>query len=220
MTYALKDGVTFCVACGRHFFLDRSAGRYFTLAPGDAQRFAGLLALEGCERDMAPLTPGLARLLVVSDGGNLQAFCLEAPPRTGMEDHEGVRPAPLLVLRAALSYLLVRWSLRRLSTGRVLEQLARRDPPQDTGCPDDPAVGRLIVLAAAFEQLRPWIRQDQCLALSLAYVRMAHALGRQVRIVFGITPRPFAAHCWVQLGSQVLNDRVARVATFTPIYAQ
>jgi hypothetical protein len=37
------------------------------------------------------------------------------------------------------------------------------------------------------------------------------------RWVFGVQSRPFAAHCWLQLGGVVLNDTVDHVKRYTPI---
>jgi hypothetical protein len=41
--------------------------------------------------------------------------------------------------------------------------------------------------------------------------------GARASIVFGVTGTPFKAHCWVQLGDQLLNDSLDNVTPFTPI---
>ncbi|ATI80841.1 lasso peptide biosynthesis B2 protein [Sphingobium yanoikuyae] len=221
MSYALREEVSFCVACGRHFFFDRGAGRYFALGPGDAQIFARLLSGEEAGQDRlslapGPLTPGLARLMRPGGDGRLEPFRLEDAPRVGTEAHGPVRAGRMLVVRAALSYLEARTELRFRAPAQILRRLARARPAALEHSPDP----RLIALWAAFERLRPWIAKDQCFALSLAYVRMAYTMGCPVTLVFGITPRPFGAHCWVQQGPLVLNDQLGRVMNFTPIYAQ
>jgi hypothetical protein len=35
--------------------------------------------------------------------------------------------------------------------------------------------------------------------------------------VMGVSGRPFAAHCWVQVGDRVVNDTLDHVILFTPI---
>jgi hypothetical protein len=78
---------------------------------------------------------------------------------------------------------------------------------------------RLAELGQAFKWVQGWTGEGQCLALSLGFARLAYALGYPVSIVFAVTPRPFGAHCWVQLGPVVLNDTLNRVEIFTPIHA-
>lgn len=86
-------------------------------------------------------------------------------------------------------------------------------------CPKDVsasvAAGRTI---RAFELSR-LVRTaaDRCLPRSIA---LALSLARrQVRsqVVLGVKLAPFAAHCWVQTGNQVLNDSVEEVLRYRPI---
>lgn len=58
---------------------------------------------------------------------------------------------------------------------------------------------------------------DRCLPRSLALARHALARGWPVDLVMGVHLRPFAAHCWVQAGTDLLNDRLDNVRPFTPI---
>ncbi|NWK94653.1 lasso peptide biosynthesis B2 protein [Sphingobium lactosutens] len=217
MAYVLREGISFCVAGERHFFLDLIADRYFALGAGDERLFSRLTAMDPQARTALPLSPALARLLYERQDGNLAPFMCDAAPMAGMEDHEHARPASILVLRAALSFTVIKLMLRQRTPGQILKQLGRTKPPLEIKHADGEA---LVHLAAAFERVRAWAREDQCLPLSLAYARLAYAMGYRVDIVLGIAPRPFGAHCWVQSGGRVLNDRLARVLNFTPIYAQ
>jgi len=77
---------------------------------------------------------------------------------------------------------------------------------------------RAQALTAIFEGLRLFYpRSYLCLFDSLALI---HFLARQ-RVypdwVFGVNADPFEAHCWVQAGGVLLNDRLERVSGFTPI---
>ena len=59
--------------------------------------------------------------------------------------------------------------------------------------------------------------RDACLPHSLAVAERLIRAGQPAQLVFGVRLGPFAAHCWVQQGSLVVNDRVEIVRTFTPI---
>jgi hypothetical protein len=58
---------------------------------------------------------------------------------------------------------------------------------------------------------------EHCLERGLALVHLLRRAGERAELVFGVTSRPFAAHCWVQQGNLLLGDTVERVRTFTPI---
>lgn len=217
MSYALREGVTFCTAGKRHFFLDRSANRYFGLSASDEQRFCALRAMDAQARADVPLSYALAQILCAGGNAQLIPFTPESLPRRGMEHLAPVRPRLTLVCRAAIAYLLVKRALRRRATSEILKALESGRRAKGTAMPDDRMLGEL---GAAFRRVQVWTSQDQCLPLSLACARMADAMGYRVTIVFGITPRPFGAHCWVQAGDHVINDDLARVEAFTQIYAQ
>jgi transglutaminase superfamily protein len=73
-------------------------------------------------------------------------------------------------------------------------------------------------LVSVFERLRLYYpRSYLCLFDSLALIHFLARFGVFPDWVFGVTADPFEAHCWVQSGNTVLNDRVERVSAFTPI---
>lgn len=58
---------------------------------------------------------------------------------------------------------------------------------------------------------------DHCLPRS---VWAAHCLldrGILPDLIFGVRLNPFSAHCWVQCGETVMNDRLDDVRNYTPI---
>jgi hypothetical protein len=79
-------------------------------------------------------------------------------------------------------------------------------------------IERARSLAAVFDRLR-WFypRSYLCLFDSLALVHFLARFQVYPDWVFGVNADPFEAHCWVQAGSVVLNDTVARISGFTPI---
>lgn len=77
---------------------------------------------------------------------------------------------------------------------------------------------RLLRRALVFRALLPW-SPVQGLCLFQAYW-LSNFLARGDLVadwVFGVTTWPFAAHCWVQSETTVLNDSVERVGRFRPI---
>lgn len=74
-------------------------------------------------------------------------------------------------------------------------------------------------LVAAFAKLRPFFftAKDACLFDALSLSEFLAGYGVFPRWVFGVQSRPFAAHCWLQLGGVVLNDTVDHVKRYTPI---
>jgi hypothetical protein len=72
---------------------------------------------------------------------------------------------------------------------------------------------------ATFAALRPYFftAKDACLFEALALGRFLAPFGLYPHWVFGVQARPFAAHCWLQHGSIVLNDTVEHVSRYSPI---
>jgi hypothetical protein len=79
-------------------------------------------------------------------------------------------------------------------------------------------IERARSLVSVFERLR-WFypRPYLCLFDSLALIHFLARFQVYPDWVFGVSADPFEAHCWVQTGSVVLNDTVARISGFTPI---
>jgi hypothetical protein len=58
---------------------------------------------------------------------------------------------------------------------------------------------------------------DRCLPRSIALGLCLARIDVSCDVIIGVKLGPFAAHCWVQAGDEVLNDSVEEVARFTPI---
>lgn len=108
------------------------------------------------------------------------------------------------------------WSLRRRSIAATLARLRRRRGPPPEQAPEDRR--RLAELVAVFNRLRPlYPHAYRCLFDSLALLGFLTRHGLPPRIVFGVTGDPFQAHCWVQLGTLLINEDDERVRRFAPI---
>lgn len=58
---------------------------------------------------------------------------------------------------------------------------------------------------------------NHCLPRSIALASCLAARGVRSHLVLGVRTLPFAAHCWVQQGTSVLNDSLEEVQRFHPI---
>jgi len=78
---------------------------------------------------------------------------------------------------------------------------------------------RLHHLIGVFSRLRPYFftSKDACLFDALALSEFLAHYRIYPHWVFGVQARPFAAHCWLQLGDLVLNDTVEHVKRYTAI---
>ncbi len=117
------------------------------------------------------------------------------------------------------SALRVSRELRAQSFRVTVESVrARKDRNAGRAGPSDPLRARS--LTSVFDRLRLFYpRSYLCLFDSLALIHFLARFHVFPDWVFGVTADPFEAHCWVQMGSLVLNDTVERVSGFTPIMA-
>jgi hypothetical protein len=74
-------------------------------------------------------------------------------------------------------------------------------------------------LVEQFFKLRVFLftSRSECLFDSLSLLNFLARYGIQADWAFGVQARPFAAHCWVQLGDIVFNDTIEHVSGYTPI---
>jgi len=74
-------------------------------------------------------------------------------------------------------------------------------------------------LVAVFEQMRSLLysAHDRCLIDSFVLSEFLSRYNVFPNWVFGVTVRPFSAHCWLQLGDTVLNGSAELIGSYTPI---
>jgi hypothetical protein len=118
------------------------------------------------------------------------------------------------VAAAIRARLLLKYRTFESVIARVNDRISRsgREPER----PDEARVHELV---ATFAGLRPFFfaAKDACLFDALALSEFLAAYRIYPRWVFGVQARPFAAHCWLQLGGLVLNDTVDHVKRYAPI---
>ena len=99
----------------------------------------------------------------------------------------------------------------------IASLLAALRPSEASAAPagDMAAVRAATLPFLAARRLLP-VRHS-CLLDSIALVRWLAARGLPATLVFGVKLHPFAAHCWVQSGTLLLNDRLETVHRFAPV---
>ncbi|HEX4693592.1 lasso peptide biosynthesis B2 protein [Sphingomonas sp.] len=213
MPLQLRSGLSFCRVGERLVFLDVPGDRYFCLAT-PLERAIARMADDAADAD--PADDAVARLIergiLVASGHPVVPCDLSLDPADSLLDGGAIAETGAAIRAAAnLWASIVRVKRRSLRHNLRAIALRRRaaDPPQARS---------LAQIAAAFDRASGWTSShDRCLPQSLAVARAALSAGHDVRVVLGVSLGPFFAHCWVQQGATVVNDRVDLVRRFTPI---
>jgi hypothetical protein len=59
--------------------------------------------------------------------------------------------------------------------------------------------------------------RDHCLLDTFIFITYLNQFRIYPYWIFGVQADPFSAHCWAQLGNDVLNDRIDHISQYTPI---
>jgi hypothetical protein len=218
MGYRLRRDLTYCEASDRLVFLDLAADRYFCLSHRLEAGFRSIARGNGDAASTGDIAPLLVAGLLEETPGPMSPLPCHLPQaaRTSLLDNPlgSARPLTIGLLTGAIA--LARLTLRIGRFHSTILRLAARKAAIAPGQQIDATA--LCDLATQFERTaRLSQSHDRCLPRSLALAHHATSRGWPVNLVMGVQLRPFAAHCWVQAGSSLLNDRVDTVRPFTPI---
>ncbi len=217
MGYRLRDGVSFCETSGRLLFLDVRRDRYFCLTGPTEDAFRRLVRRQAKHGDAAHLAGCISDgLLLPAGDGMIPEPCVLAMPESSALDAPGHRHPASGIFGAVVRLASSELALRVFRLHGVLRGVARhkaRTPGAVTVTPAMLAAPAQIFHAAAL-LASPL---DRCLPRGIATTHRYLSLGIAVDLVLGVKLQPFAAHCWVQCGPVLLNDRIDTVRTFTPI---
>lgn len=208
---ALLPSLTFCVIEDNAIFLDIAGDRYFRL-PSE-RNAAFVSALAGTAADRKALTAaGLDRF---ADGALVTMPRLSDVTRR-RPDLSHVSFNPLNLIRAIVLQQTTERRLRSPGFASVLGHL--HNQLHTGGLEPFLAQKPALQIVAAFEQGR-LVRSavDRCLPRSIALAHMLGNAGYRTEVIIGVKLRPFAAHCWVQSGSFMLNESAQEAARYTPI---
>lgn len=214
MSYlALKPHVSYALVEGRSVFLDLRRDRYFALGAAAAEVFIRCRSDPSTPVDLAG-SPLLATGLFepAAEPARLEPAPVITPEREAAgTSRAGFRD----VVEAAALLARARRAIRR----EPLERLVRSHlQASENG--GHSSSHEVEMLSLRFRAARGWVPvKPSCLLDSLALCQWLARRSAFARLVIGVKLDPFAAHCWVQLESVVLNDAPDRVARYVPILA-
>ncbi|MGN8001176.1 lasso peptide biosynthesis B2 protein [Sphingomonas sp. 22176] len=217
MSYSLRDGISYCEVGDRLLFLDIVADRYFCLSQivehSFRQMVDGMLPVD--DRHLEGLVS--RGMLIPSARTETPALCAPIPvPSSSILDRPLGPVGWIATSRALASLDSTRLRLRWSGLGRTLSHFkARKTRLAQSGAPAKGKIDKIMAGFAAASRIRS--QRDNCLAQSIAVASRMIELGVSPELVLGVQLGPFCAHCWVQQGDRVINDRVDMVRTFTPI---
>lgn len=128
------------------------------------------------------------------------------PPRVGVTD----------VAAFLAAYARATTSIRLKSIEDIVLGIRARRPSTRGGSADPEQMRSLLL---KFRLIRPFVysSMNKCLLDSYVLVEFLARHDLYPLWVFGVRTRPFAAHCWVQEGSFVLNDTPEHAGHHEPI---
>lgn len=206
-------GLSFGLVDGRPVFMDEREDSYFLLEPEQETQFLDLLSPSARCRQVST---ALRRALDLP--AECQTLSPAQPPAAecSLLDVHGPRPrtrlADILTLWRTLHR--VRRSLKQRPIQSLLDELRTSRQPGNGAPPPDRLIARALRFAAA---RRAVPIAPNCLSDSLALLVWLGPARSAATLVFGVKLDPFAAHCWVQAGVTLLNDRVDEIARFQPV---
>lgn len=212
-----RPGLHYCIVRDHAVFLDVRANRYFALSPALDDAFRS--AVEPTRGNA--LSPSLTDRLIAmdilrpADGRAQPAGLLELPEPAIAFDDRGAKDATIAATAAlAARYFGTLIEVRARPFGRIIESRERKAPERDDASNLALAEPVLAAMRCADRILSP---SRRCLPRSIAIFDALVAAGFRPNLVIGVSHLGFAAHCWLQHGSVVLNDDPDNVRRYAPI---
>jgi hypothetical protein len=203
--------LSFGIVEERAVFMDERTDSYFTLDPvGEDFLHRKLEAAEplgGAEM--------LGLLGVGDEAAEVVRAAYAAPSKSLLDQHSPGCPSATHIIKAAI---LVRSTASHLRTGPIETVLRNAVAVKGHAPARQLQREEMILQAARFLKARRLVPfKRNCLLDSLSLLRWLGIHRSAVALLFGVKLDPFAAHCWVQAGTLVLNDRIETVAAFNPV---
>lgn len=199
-------------AGGDLVILDVRSDRYLCSPAGaDLRLGEGRDALHTDDAELAAELAAAGLLAAAADGG---------PGRRPVRPRRDIPAGPAGLTggdmaAAGVAVLDVQLAYAGRSLASLIETVRRRRAPP----PDGPSDG-LVRTVQAFRRWAPFTPLPaKCLLRSFMLLRALRRAGEDAVWVFGVTTRPFSAHCWLQVGDTVLDDHWERLARYEPIVA-
>jgi hypothetical protein len=218
MPLRLRDNLHWCECGGRIVFLDVTADRYFGLPAKAHDTFLSLAQGDAEPKDADQLKM-LMNCGILVESQSLQPFqrpaAIETPTSDSLDDLNA-RSGFVPIIHALRWEYHAAWKLRTRGFSEVIAQARRQ------GCKarrtDIAAERKARSIAAAADAIAFFTRaHNRCLVRALGVQAACRAHGINASLVLGVIAHPFAAHSWVQNGSEVLVGGYEHARLYTPI---
>ena len=215
MAYHLSPHLHHAVADGRNIFLDLKRDRYFALGDRQDQAFTRWWSGEILSEQDHHILSRLAQTGIVRTGAAMSARRIDAlPGRISALDAADDDRVAISALGTAVLAILAAKHRHRGALGASLARVSRHALPSRSGF----ELATVIRHAHAFHRAALLTRtRDQCVPCSVALTIHLRRRAIPARLIIGVSGRPFAAHCWVQVDDIIVNDMTDHVAAFVPI---
>jgi hypothetical protein len=223
MFYHLPHHVSFGRVAGDIVVLDVRADRYIRLGPDESAVLEAVAAGTPRSYDL-DLAERLATRGVIAQGEGPCSEAVVAPQvvRSAVETEGSVTPVGLLEVARARAYAAL--SLRFCGLSRTISRWrqvrAFAAPVKLTVSASQRETQiRAAGIARGFARSRLFLpAQRRCVPDGLALLACVKRRGIFADLYFGVRLAPFAAHCWVQAGDELLSDPLDIIREFSPVF--
>jgi hypothetical protein len=230
--YVLSEHCHACLAGDEVVILDVRQDKYLSLDAASARAVGrlieqwpvGRIASEPTSPSAGPneILEDLFARGIITRGASSTSSAANFAARQVDDEFTGTLPSltPTVRLSDLVAYVrscrAATLQLRRHSFEQIVRSARMHRAERSSLTPDSATVRKLV---GVYREIRPWFRSatDQCVFECLALSDFLYRGGSCVDWVFGVRTNPFAAHCWLQHRSTVLNDTLENVFRFTPI---
>lgn len=214
--FQLRDKLHWCDCGGRAIFLDLLSGRFFCLPKTVNNAFLRLARNEPRPGDHDQLNLMQTRGLLSETPGpqTLPSPAKVDCPTSDLIGASRVRTHMIPLLHALWTQVRLARLLRSEPFERVLSMalhVGRASPPDH---PRNSAEAIAAAISGSGIILRA---HNRCLIRGLCAQVLCRKKGLRTRLVFGVIDHPFSAHCWVQMGSEILVGGYEQARLYTPI---
>lgn len=219
MAFEIQDGIHLCVCGDQVILLDLQAERYFALPHSQNDLLRRWLTNQAIGDHEATALRRLEQLRILrsteGDCDGTDPKIPEVPAPVAGLDTMGVRSSLVGIIEALFARMVWAWRIKHWRFDRQMRRLRERRRRATSRRPAD---ARQIVRAFEISDLLLG-SHDKCLERSFALASVCQKNGLTVQAVIGVQKAPFAAHCWVQHGYTIYNEKPDRAKLFTPILA-
>ncbi|TAM57512.1 MAG: lasso peptide biosynthesis B2 protein [Rhodanobacter sp.] len=225
MHYRLRENLSCCDVDGHMIFLDVAQDRYFRLT-GPLEK--AMRHFRAHESVPSPLLDRLATARILVEASDLETNAaianIQRPSCSAIEQTfaiENRRLSSAVAFEVMTIVFSIRHQLKSCTFKTILDRASayrgRKVEAHEIAMPT-PRMHSLLVASRQFARARRYVPiEPVCFLDSLSLLRFLSRRRLPANIVFGVTPEPFAAHCWVQTGDMVLNETLSEVHAHTPI---